>query len=121
MDFITGYVLGSRMLGKSIGMAASTDSFAPSLSSDADKLLDRIERLALVTEAMWALLEENGYTREQLAAKIAELDGSDGSVDGRLVRPVIRCPSCDSAVSPGAKGCQFCGWQNPDVDPLAAV
>lgn len=121
MDFISGYVLGSRKLGKRIGMAASAESFAPSFSSEADKLADRVQRLSLVTEALWALLEENGYTREQLIAKIEEIDGADGSVDGHVVRPAIRCPKCDSAVSAGAKLCQFCGWQNPDADPLAAI
>jgi hypothetical protein len=120
MDFITGYVLGSRMLGKRIGMAASADSFALSLSSEADKLADRVQRLSLVTEALWALLEENGYTRQQLIAKIEEIDRADGSVDGQVIRPPLRCPSCDSAVSVGAMLCQFCGWENPDVDPLAA-
>lgn len=120
MDFITGYVLGSRMLGKTIGMSASADSFAPPSSSDIDKLVDRVQRLALVTEALWALLEENGYTREQLIAKIDEIDGADGSIDGHVIRPPLRCPKCDSAVSVGAQSCQFCGWENPDVDPLAA-
>ena len=119
MDFISGYVIGTRMLGKSIGMAASADSFAPPLLSDLDKLEDRVQRLALVTEALWALLEENGYTREQLIAKIEEIDGADGSIDGHVIRPPLRCPKCDSAVSPGAKLCQFCGWTNPDADPLA--
>jgi len=120
MNFITGYVIGSRMLGKSIGMAASADTFAPPLTSDVDKLADRVQRLALVTEAMWALLEENGYTREQLIAKIDEIDGADGSIDGHVIKPPLRCPKCDSAVTVGAKLCQFCGWVNPEVDPLGS-
>lgn len=120
MNFITGYVIGSRMLGKSIGMAASADTFAPPLTSDVDKLADRVQRLALVTEAMWALLEENGYTREQLIAKIDEIDGADGSIDGHVIKPPLRCPKCDSAVTAGAKLCQFCGWVNPEVDPLGS-
>ena len=44
---------------------------------------ERVDRLLMVIEAMWSLLKENGYTDEQLAARIKDLDESDGSADGR--------------------------------------
>ena len=121
MNFITGYVLGSRMVGRRVGMVASAETFAPSSSLDIDKVSDRVDRMAMVMEAMWSLLEEGGYTREQLTARLEELDAADGATDGRISRPPGRCPQCDSAVSAGAKICQICGWQNPDVDPLASI
>ena len=121
MNFITGYVLGSRMVGKRIGMVASADTFASSPTSDTDKLTDRLDRMAMVMEAMWSLLEDGGYSREQLIERLEQMDASDGSVDGRVTRPPSRCPQCDSAVTAGSKICQICGWENPDVDPLATL
>ncbi len=122
MDFITGYVLGSRMRGKASGMAASAASFGSNTGAgQLYDLNDRIDRVLLVVEAMWALLEESGYTREQLAERIAELDGSDGVQDGKATPPPVPCPKCGARMSAGAPSCQFCGYDNPEPHPMAGL
>lgn len=122
MSFITGYVLGSRMLGKKLGMTASAQSFSSGASStDVYDLNDRIDRVLMVMEAMWSLLEESGYTREQLAARIEEIDAADGRTDGRSTPSATPCPKCGAALSAGAPSCQFCGYQNPEMNPVQGL
>ncbi|MDH3539519.1 MAG: hypothetical protein OEP52_05965 [Acidimicrobiia bacterium] len=122
MDFITGYVLGSRMLGKKIGMTASAASFSTgSASGDLHDVHERIDRVLMVIEAMWSLLEESGYTREQLVARIEELDAADGRADGRSTPPAQPCPQCGAAINAGAAICQFCGYGNPDIHPVQGI
>lgn len=109
------------MAGRAASLPSSAEFFAPTLSSDADKLEDRLNRLSIVVEAMWSLLEDAGYSREDLAERIEQVDAADGQTDGRAVRPALRCPQCDSAVAADAALCQFCGWTNPNPDPLAGL
>jgi hypothetical protein len=77
-------------------------------------LSDRIERLVLVTEAMWLLLSERlGLTVADLATRVRELDARDGHIDGKRAAVAgaeqIRCPSCQAVVPAGKTTCQFCG------------
>lgn len=85
----------------------------------------RVDRLALVAEAMWELLSERtGITMDELLARVREIDARDGTVDGRHGiapdAPVTRCPACQAVVPRGRKDCQFCGAVVPgrEVDPF---
>jgi len=89
------------------------------------KLDDRIERLILVTEAMWELLSErSGVTVEQLAERVRAIDARDGRADGRHGLPEdaprLYCSACQAAIPPGRKVCQFCGATVPgaEADPF---
>lgn len=85
------------------------------------RLEDRFERLALLTAALAELvLERLGATEEDLAAKIAEIDGRDGAVDGRRTRVARPCTSCQAAVPVDRTTCQFCGHPSRS-GPLAAL
>lgn len=60
--------------------------------SSADRRIHELEtevaQLTIVMEALIEKLTENsGLTREQLAAKIFEIDRRDGVVDGKITRP----------------------------------
>jgi hypothetical protein len=68
----------------------------------------------MVVRAMWALLEEQGYTAEELGAKLEEIDLEDGVLDGHVRPPLVDCPSCQSKVAPGLTNCQFCGTEVRD-------
>lgn len=75
---------------------------------------DRIERLVLLVDAMWELLGERaGVTEAELVAKIAEIDGRDGSVDRRRTVAPHACPGCGAAIPNGRSTCQFCGGADP--------
>jgi hypothetical protein len=77
----------------------------------------------MIVRAMWALMEEQGMTPEQLMAKIDELDLQDGVDDDRVRSQVVECPSCQSKVAPGLRACQLCGTEvRPDTGhPLSQV
>ena len=91
-------------------MARPDEVLAPSRRRDLDRVEDRREQLALVTTALAELaIERLGITEEELAARIAAVDGRDGSVDGRRVERPRPCTSCSAMVAVGAGTCQFCG------------
>ena len=109
-DFMWGFVMGQKSAAQASAFARSAGS-ADALTStrklnDVD---DRIDRLLLLVEAMWALLKEQGFTDQQLADKLVELDQGDGSVDGMRSRKPSDCRSCGSKIAAGLGACQFCG------------
>jgi hypothetical protein len=86
------------------------------------KLEDRIERLLLLTDAVWELLSERaGVTDEELAAKVREIDARSGAVDGRRPRTIRQCTSCQAAVEHGRRTCTYCGAAAPGATPVDAV
>jgi hypothetical protein len=70
---------------------------------------ERIDELAIIIRGMWALMEEQGVTPEQLMAKIEEIDLEDGIADGKITQRPTSCPSCDAKVAAGLSSCQYCG------------
>ena len=121
LDFIAGYVLGQRGVARAAGMAASAASFAASPTAKIQALDDRIDRLMLVVEGMWSLLEESGYTAEQLIERIEQLDGADGTVDGQAAKSAGRCAECGAMLGRGLAHCQFCGHPTGVTDPFGQV
>jgi len=109
-DFMWGYVMGQKSAAQASAFARSAGA-ADALTSTR-KLNDvdeRIDRLVMLVQAMWAILKEEGFTDEQLAAKLVEIDEADGSLDGRRTRRAADCRSCGSKVAAGLANCQFCG------------
>ncbi len=73
------------------------------------ELHERMDRLALVTRAMWTLIAEKmGVADADLLKRMADLDASDGTMDGRVTAPQVRC-SCGAIVSRKFNRCLFCG------------
>lgn len=120
LNFIAGYVLGQRAMGRAAGMASAASTFASSPTAKIQALDDRIDRLMLVVESMWSLLEESGFTTEQLMERIEALDGGDGELDG-AARSTVRCQQCRAVLGRGLATCQFCGHPTGVVDPFGQV
>ena len=75
-----------------------------------------LDRLALVTEALWTLLRERaGLTDQQLVERIQEVDLSDGQLDGKVRRPPVDCPACSRKVSRRNRRCLYCGAELPSL------
>ena len=121
LNFIAGYVLGQRGAARAAGMASSAATFASSPTAKIQALDDRIDRLMLVVEGMWSLLEESGHTTEQLIERIKTLDGGDGNLDGHAARSTGRCQECGAVYGRGLANCQFCGHSTGIVDPFGQV
>ena len=73
-----------------------------------DQVDARIDRLILVTEAVWQLLtEKTGLTEDDLADRVRQLDKLDGVEDGRR-QPLASDCACGAKVNARAARCQFC-------------
>jgi hypothetical protein len=122
LGFLTGYVLGQHGRQSARLAAVAGSGTGPTLEDFLD-LQDRIDRTLLVVEAMWTLLEESGYTAEQLKARIEELDASDGTVDGKRTPQATLCRECGAKVGAGLAACQFCGSTVPKdaIGPFSGV
>ena len=122
LHFLTGYVLGQQGT-LSARLAALTAGGQGTSAADVLALEDRLDRLVLVLGAMWSLLEERGFTNDDLIARINEIDRADGLADGRRFSGPSECASCGSKVAPGLTACQFCGTELPvsSLDPFAGA
>lgn len=110
IPFVMGYTAGSRTASRAAAFAREVATTNGAQHSNrVEDLGERIDEMAMVLRAMWALLEENGYTADQLMDKIEQLDLADGTADGQVTDSPLDCPSCDSKVAIGLAACQFCG------------
>lgn len=122
LTFLTGYVLGQH--GTQSARLAATAAGQPGASaSEMLDLHDRVDRLILVLDAMWSLLEDAGYSDEQLKARIEEIDSADGVADGKRTLRAVQCRACEAKVAPGLPSCQFCGTKLPEGphDPISNI
>ena len=70
---------------------------------------DRFDRLVLLCEAMWELLEENtDLDSQDLKKRFQEIDERDGRQNFRRQRVAHGC-ECGAKVPPVRTTCQFCG------------
>jgi DNA-directed RNA polymerase subunit RPC12/RpoP len=124
LDFVIGYAAGSQTASRAASLARDAAIADGTIQINRiEDLNERIDSLAMIMRAMWALLEEQGLTQEQLIAKIDELDLLDGIDDGQMRREPVDCPKCDSKVAPGLTRCQYCGAEIELADngPLSTL
>ncbi len=116
-EFVLGYSAGSQTASRAASLARSAAVADGTIHTNRiEDLNERIDAMAMILRGMWALLEEQGLTTEQLVAKLEALDGLDGTMDGQMKSGPVDCPSCDSKVPPGLAKCQYCGAEILDVD-----
>ena len=73
-------------------------------------LEERLEKLVLVSMALWSLIEERtGLTEQDLVERVQKLDLEDGVADGKITRQLRQCPACGRNVSRRHRKCLFCG------------
>jgi hypothetical protein len=123
LTFLTGYILGQHGV-QSARVASSASVRSGASVNDIEDLNDRVDRLILVVDAMWSLLEEGGFSDVQLRRRIAEIDRQDGKEDGKRRDLAATCTSCGSKVPVGRATCQFCGADAPideDQSPLSGI
>lgn len=75
------------------------------------ELEDGMERLLLITEALWKLLkEQHGYEDQELIRQIAAIDLRDGKYDHRVAKTAPRpCPKCTRTLGKHRSKCLYCG------------
>ena len=97
-----------RRAAQPAGTDPSTGSRALSETRD---LRSDVERLLLITEALWGILQEkHGLSEADLARRIEDIDLKDGRLDGRLApAPPLACPGCGKILPKHRPACLYCG------------
>lgn len=124
LDFVIGYSMGQRTASRSAMLARGAAAADGTLHANRiEDLNERIDRLLMIVRGMWALMEEQGMTPDQLIAKVDEIDMEDGQRDGHFRPPPADCPSCGSKVPSGLAACQICGTGVPTdtTNPLGQI
>jgi hypothetical protein len=70
-----------------------------------------IERLLLLSEALWTILkEQHGFDDEELVRRMVTVDLKDGKLDGKVAKtPPSPCPKCKRPVAKRHIRCIYCG------------
>jgi ribosomal protein L32 len=101
-----------------IASARDTAEFAKrDAAQNADRLhkevlrLDaKIDRLAIISQALWELVrDKTGVTEKDIEARIAEIDARDGRKDGKITGRPTTCPKCDRPAHTRHRVCPYCG------------
>jgi hypothetical protein len=85
------------------------------LEREVVQLHAEVERLLLITEALWNIVRERGELSEDyLAQEITKLDLEDGLADFRKKPTEPRkCPNCHRVLSKRKAVCSMCGAPVP--------
>ncbi len=103
-----------RRIADARSAADAAGSRIDNQAATTDELKRSVDRLALACQAMWELLRDQaGIADQDLEAKILEVDGRDGKVDGRVGSDVITCPACGRKSSAKRDRCIMCGASTP--------
>jgi hypothetical protein len=89
-------------------------------ATEAARLQMQVERLLMITEALWGILkEQHGFDDKELQKRIVEIDLRDGRMDGRVAAtPPAPCPKCGRVVPKQSVRCMYCG-EPLLMDPFA--
>ncbi len=78
-------------------------------SATAD-LARRVEVMALANQALFEILKSRlGITEDEVMRRMAEIDGRDGSKDGKMSGQVVACRKCARQVNTARRNCMYCG------------
>ena len=73
----------------------------------------RVDRLTLITCALWELLRDRSDLKEaDLINKMREIDLRDGVEDGKVGIPAVKCSSCGRTISAKDATCIYCAEDN---------
>ena len=79
-----------------------------------------IDRLLLITEALWTLMkQEHGYTDDKLVKLIQDIDQRKTNAKGVTVKDApVACPACGRPNTASRIACMYCGNPLP-ANPFA--
>jgi hypothetical protein len=90
--------------------------------SDIKKIHKAVDKLIIITQALWEIIaESHGLSEEYIAAKVREIDMRDGAIDGRVKRPIRVCASCGKVLPLDRDACIYCGAQNKGVELFQTI
>lgn len=86
-----------------------------------EQLRRDVDRLLMITEALWMLLkEQHGYDDEKLVQLMTQIDLRDGQLDGRVAKTTVEnCPHCGRPLVKNLPSCMYCGKPVLNRNPFA--
>jgi hypothetical protein len=85
---------------------------ANAADEDIRSLRAQVDHLSMVNMALWSIVREKlALTDQDLAARVEEIDLSDGRLDGRIGVPTRECLKCGRTVASRHDRCLYCGGQ----------
>ena len=92
--------------------ATETRDEAEAAKSEADLLQHDIDRLLMISEALWSFLKkQHGYTDDDLAKAVGAIDLRNSGADKDAQE---KCPSCGRMISAHRRLCLYCGKPVPE-------
>lgn len=95
--------------------AQNTAQLADARAYEADRQADRneqdIERLLMVTEALWRIVKQkHGLGDRDLEQLVEAIDLEDGFLDGKVRRvQEDTCDNCQKTITRNRSNCLYCG------------
>jgi len=91
--------------------ASNAQSDARRANAKVEALGRDIERLFMITEALWTILkEDHGFNDAELMLRVTEIDMRDGKLDGKAASTAPGpCPKCQRPLSKKRSFCLYCG------------
>jgi hypothetical protein len=107
----SGMGLASKK-GQTAGDITEARFDASEAKSEADLLKHDIDRLMMLSEALWAFLKrEHGYSDDDLAKAVSAIDLRNSGADKGSQE---KCPTCGRMVSAHRRLCLYCGNPVPE-------
>lgn len=103
---------GDPGLSFSVEVSASeAGAQARRAAAEVEALGNDVERILMITEALWGILKEkHGYQDQELINRVTEIDRRDGKLDGRVAPgPPPSCPKCGRTLERRRPFCLYCG------------
>ncbi len=100
-----------RGVTDSASAATTAARQAAEARSRTEALQQDIEKLYMITEALWTLLrEQHGYDDEVLGRLVESIDLRSGKADGRRAKSTNpTCPTCSRTLIGKHTTCLYCG------------
>ena len=87
------------------------------LESELQRAEERLEKLSVLTAAMWSLLKEKtGVTDDELRAITGKIEEQQQEESRQLT-----CPQCGRAMLARAHRCLYCDYRAPETGPFSPV
>ncbi len=106
--------------GYALSTATAAENAAREAQTNVELFKHDIDRLLLITEAMWTLMkQQHGYTDDTLVKLIQDIDHLRTSPDGITRKdPPVVCSACNRPNTNTRTFCIYCGKPLP-MNPFA--
>jgi len=110
INFLWGMAPPAAQIASAQRLANEAHETARVATNEIADVMAALERLSLISRAVWELLQERTQaTEDDLLAKVRELDLRDGRLDGKLAVKARNCTHCQRVNNAHRQRCLYCG------------